>query len=303
MKFPQAIPIKEIAESIGAEVIGDATFMATGINEIHKVETGDIMFVDVEKYFNKALSSAASIIILNKRMECPEGKVLLLHENPFEAYDSIIRKHRPFQPITRLFPDNTSIDNSSIIEPNVNIAQQVTIGKNCYIQSNVTIHEHTIIGDNVVIQSGTVIGSDAFYFKKTGSEYKQWRSGGRVVIEDDVLIGAGCTIAKGVSGDTVIGQGSKLDCQIHIGHGAVIGKNCLLAAQVGIGGKTIIGDEVVLYGQVGIAQSLQIGDKAVILAKSGVSKNLEGGKVYFGYPATEAREKYKELATLRRLVK
>ena len=96
--------------------------------------------------------------------------------------------------------------------------------------------------------------------------------------------------------DTVIGEGSKLDCQIHIGHGAVIGKNCLFAAQVGIGGKTIVEDNVVLYGQVGIAQALHIGKGAVILAKSGVSKSLEGGKTYFGIPADEVRDKYKELA-------
>jgi len=124
-----------------------------------------------------------------------------------------------------------------------------------------------------------------------------------VIIEDNVDIGAGCTINKGVSGDTTIGAGTKIDCQVHIGHDARIGKNCLIAAQAGISGNTVLGDEVVVYGQVGIAQNLKIGAKAVILAKSGVSKDLEGGKTYFGYPAQEAREAYKELATLRQLRK
>jgi UDP-3-O-[3-hydroxymyristoyl] glucosamine N-acyltransferase len=159
-----------------------------------------------------------------------------------------------------------------------------------------------LIGDNVVIGANSIIGSDAFYFKKTDEgSFKPWRSGGRVIIHNDVHIGAGCTIAKGVSGDTVIGKGSKLDCQIHIGHGVVIGENCLFAAQVGIGGKTIVEDNVVLYGQVGIAQALHIGAGAVVLAKSGVSKSLDGGKTYFGIPADEVREKYKELAALRQL--
>ena len=303
MKFQQAIPIKAIAAQIGATIIGNDNILATGINEIHKVTTGDITFVDVEKYFKKSLHSAASIIILNKEVNCPEGKALLLLDNPFKAYDSIIRQHRPFIPLSTHIHETASVHPTTILEPNVIIGAHVTIGKNCHIQANVSIQEYTMIGDNVVIQSGSILGGDAFYFKRYPQSYQQWRSGGRVIVENDVLRGAGCTIAKGVSGDTIIGEGSKLDCQIHIGHGAVIGKNCLLAAQVGIGGKTIIGDEVVLYGQVGIAQNLHIGAKAIILAKSGVSKNLEGGKVYFGYPATEAREKYKELATLRQLAK
>ncbi len=303
MKFHTPIPVKEIAHRIPAEIIGDEDFLATGINEIHKVQQGDITFVDVEKYFSKSLNSAASIIILNKKVACPEGKVLLVCEQPFEAYNNIVKKHRPFEAISSMISDSAMIHPSSILEPNVVVGHHVRIGKNCYIQANVTIGEHTIIGDNVMIQSNSVISSDAFYFKKYPEGYKQWRSGGQVIIEDDVLIGAGCTIAKGVSGDTIIGKGSKLDCQIQIGHGAVIGQNCLLAAQVGIGGKTILEDNVTVYGQVGIAQNLHIGAGAIILAKSGVSKDLEGGKTYFGYPAAEAREKYKELATLRRLSK
>lgn len=303
MKFHTPIPVKEIAQKINAEIIGDDTLLATGINEIHKVQSGDITFVDVEKYFDKSLQSAATIIILNKKVECPEGKALLVCEQPFEAYDGIVKKHRPFKEMTSMISESALIHPSAILEPNVVVGHQVRIGKHAYIQANVTIQEHTVIGNNVVIQSGSVIGSDAFYFKKYAEGYKHWRSGGRVIIEDKVLIGAGCTIAKGVSGDTIIGKGSKLDCQIQIGHGVVIGQNCLLAAQVGIGGKTILEDNVTVYGQVGIAQNLHIGEGVVILAKSGVSKNLEAGKTYFGYPAAEAREKYKELATLRRMSK
>ena len=122
-----------------------------------------------------------------------------------------------------------------------------------------------------------------------------------MIIENDVEVGACCTINKGVSGDTIIGEGTKMDCQIHIAHGVVVGKRCLFAAQVGIGGKTIIGDEVVLYGQVGIIHNLVIGDNVIVLAGAGVNKNLESGKAYFGSPASEARAKYKELAALKML--
>lgn len=301
MKFAQPIPVAELAKKIGAELIGDATLLATGINEIHKVEAGDITFVDVKKYFAKSLNSAATIILLNEPAECPPGKALLLCDNPFKAYNDLVLEHRPFRPVTVAISDTAEIDPSCVIEPNVIIGHHVKIGRNCHIQANVTIGEHTQIGDHVVVQSGAIIGTDAFYFKKTESGYERWRSGGRVVLEDNVEIGAGCTINKGVSGDTVIGAGSKLDSQVHIGHDAVIGKNCLLAGQVGIGGNTVLGDWVVLFGQVGIAQNLKIGDYAVVLAKSGVSKDLEGGKTYFGYPATEAMTNYREMAALRHL--
>ncbi|MFN4256487.1 MAG: DapH/DapD/GlmU-related protein [Saprospiraceae bacterium] len=300
MKFPQPIPVREIAARFGAEIIGDDTLSATGINEIHKVQPGDIAFSDLKKYFAPTLASPATVLLLNEAAECPPGKVILLVKNPFEVYDTLVREHRPFEPLTVPVSHRADIHPTAILEPNVIVAANVRIGANCHIQSNTYIGEHTTIGDNVVIGANTTIGGDAFYFKKLpDGSFQKWRSGGRVIIEDNVDIGAGCTIAKGVSGDTIIGAGSKLDCQIHIGHGAVIGKNCLFAAQVGIGGKTIVEDNVVLYGQVGIAQSLHIGKGAVVLAKSGVSKDLPGGKAYFGIPAEEARGKYRELAALR----
>jgi UDP-3-O-[3-hydroxymyristoyl] glucosamine N-acyltransferase len=301
MKFPNPIAIKEIAKKIGATIIGNDQLMASGINEIHQVEPGDITFVDVKKYFDKSLNSAATIIILNEPTSCPAGKALLLCDDPFEAYNSLVQAHRPFSPLTQPISDTVEIHPSAIIEPNVCIGNHVKIGANSYIQANATIAEHTIISERVVIQANAIIGTDAFYFKRTQEGYQHWRSGGRVLIEDDVIIGAGCTINKGVSGDTIIGEGTKLDCQVHIGHDVKIGKRCLLAAQVGVGGNTNIGDDVIIYGQVGIAQNLTIGNKVIISAKSGVSKNLEGGKAYFGYPANEARAAYKELAALRHL--
>lgn len=301
MNFPAPIPVKTIAEKIGATLIGDASLRAIGINEIHQVRAGDITFVDVKKYFDKALKSPATIIILNEKTKAPKGKALLLCDDPFTAYNNLVLEYRPFQPMTGNISATAEIDPSTIIEPGAIIGHHVKIGKNCYIQSNAVISEYTIIGDHVTVQSGAVIGTDAFYFKKNEEGYHRWRSGGRVILEDHVEIGAGCTINKGVSGDTTIGEGTKLDCQVHIGHDVVVGKRCLFAAQVGIGGNTVVGDDVIMYGQVGVAQNLKIGDKVVILAKSGVSKDLEEGKAYFGYPAGEARTIYKELAALRHL--
>jgi UDP-3-O-[3-hydroxymyristoyl] glucosamine N-acyltransferase len=301
MKFPHPIPILDIARKTGATIIGDDSLLATGINEIHKVQPGDITFVDNRKYFRKALDSAASFVFLNEKVDCPAGKVLLLCNNPFEAYDSIVREHRPFRPLSASISESASIHPSSVIEPGVVIGHHVVIGRNCYIQANAYIGDYTQIGHHVNIQAGVIIGTDAFYFQKNADGFKKWRSGGRVVIQDHVDIGAGSTINKGVSGDTVIGEGSKLDCQVHVGHGAVIGKRCLLAGQVGVGGKAILEDGVVLYGQVGVAARVRIGAGAVVSAKSGVSKDLEGGKAYFGIPAEEIRVRQRELAALRQL--
>lgn len=301
MNFSTPIAITALALKYNCEIIGDATLKATGINEIHKVQPGDITFVDVEKYFKKSLDSAASIIILNQKTDCPPGKALLLTENPFEVYDSIVKTHRKKAVISQEISDSALIHNSAIIEPGAKIGAQVRIGKYCHIHANVVIQDHTIIGDHVEIDSGVVIGLDAFYFKKLPDQYKKWRSGGRVIIEDHVYIAANCTIAKGVSGDTIIGEGTKIDCLTHVGHGVEIGKRCLIAAQVGISGKAIIEDDVVIYGQVGIAPGIRIGEKAIIGGQCGVTKSVEGGKFYMGKPVAEYRQNYRELAALRAL--
>ena len=302
MKFPQPLSVRALAARFDAQLIGDDTLLASGINEIHKVEPGDIAFSDAPKYFQKTLDSAATVILLNAAAECPSGKTILVVPQPFQVYDALIREYRPFEPLTSPISHRADIHPTAIIEPGVVIAPNVTIGAHTYIQANTCIGEYTIIGNHVTIGPNNSIGSDAFYFKKhPDGTYQKWRSGGRVIIEDQVDIGAACTINKGVSGDTVIGAGSKLDCQIHIGHGVVIGRNCLLAAQVGIGGKTVLEDNVVLYGQVGVVQAVRIGQGAIVYAGAGVSKSLEGGKTYFGAPAEEMRVKYKELAALRML--
>lgn len=301
MKFSTPIPVKTLAEELGAALIGNHSLQATGINEIHQVQSGDVTFVDHPKYFKKSLQSAASIILINAEVDCPDGKALLVCDHPFEAYNRIVLQQRPVQYLTSAISDTAEVHPTAIVEPNAIIGPHVKIGAHCCIHAQAVIQEYTELGEGVEVQSGAIVGSDAFYFKKTEAGYQPWRSGGRTIVEDGVRISAGCTINKGVSGDTIIGAGSMIDCQVHIGHDVVVGKRCLFAAQVGIGGNTVVEEEVVLYGQVGIAQNLRIGAKAVVLAKSGVSKDLEGGKVYFGYPAKEARTAYKELAALRRL--
>ncbi len=304
MKFPSPVSIQWIAELIGAQAKGNITASATGINEIHKVEPGDLVFVDHPKYYSKCINSAASFIIINQVTDFPESKALLVVDQPFEAYQKIVKHFRPFEPATQPISATALIGEGTYIAPNVFIGHHVTIGKNCTIQPNVTILDHCVLGDNVVIQSGTVIGSDAFYYntkKNRDVWYVKMQSGGRVVIEDDVEIGANCSIDRGVSHDTRIGRGTKMDNMVHIGHDTVVGNNCLFAAQVGIAGATTIGNGVVLWGQVGVSKTLSIGDNAVILAQSGVPASLEGNKIYFGSPVEDASVKKRELVWLKRI--
>jgi UDP-3-O-[3-hydroxymyristoyl] glucosamine N-acyltransferase len=301
MTFDQPIPVKEIAQKIGAEIIGNADLLASGINEIHNVREGDITFVDVKKYFKKSLESAATIIILNEVTKCPEGKVLLLCDEPFKAYNDIVKKYNPFVPLNHTIGETAQIHPSSIVEPGAIIGPEVKIGKNCLIQAGSVIRGRVIIKNHVLVESGAVIGTDAFYYKKAPDGFKKWRSGGRVIIEDHVDIGANSTVNMGVSGDTIIGEGTKLDCMVHVGHDVVIGKHCQITAQIAIGGNTRIGNNVTLYGQVGVIHNLNIGDNVVVMAKSLVSKDLEAGKTYFGNPVDEARTTYKQLASLRQL--
>ncbi len=304
MQFEQPVSVQWLAEFTGAELRGDSEQMAMGINEIHKVESGDISFVDFEKYYNKCLNSAATIIIINKDVPCPEGKTLLVTKEPFEAYIKIVKRFRPFEPASKMISDSATIGEDTIIQPGVFVGNHVKIGKNCIIHPHVTIYDHSIIGDNVVIHSGTVIGADAFYFKRTRTnevQYNKMLSCGRAILEDDVEIGACCTVDRGVSGDTIIGRGTKLDNHIQIGHDTVVGRNCIMASQVGIAGVATVEDEVILWGQVGVSKDLTIGKGAVVLAQSGVPSSLEAGKTYFGSPVEDAKTRMRELTWIKRI--
>jgi len=301
MKFPKTYTLKEISEIIDADFVGNEDFPVLGMNEIHVVEEGDIVFVDHPKYYDKALQSKATIVLINKEVECPEGKALLVSDDPFRDFNKLTHHFKPFESASSTIADSAKIGEGTVVQPNVFIGNHVKIGKNCVIHPNVTIYDGCIIGDNVTIHAGTVLGADAFYYKNRPEGFDKLLSGGNVVIENNVDIGAGCTIDRGVTGSTTVKEGAKLDNQIQVGHDTVIGKKCLIASHVGIAGCCIIEDEVTLWGQVGITSGATIGKKAVILAQSGISKSLEGGKTYFGYPAEEAREKLKQIASIKKI--
>lgn len=276
----------------------------SGINEIHRVQTGDLTFVDVEKYYHKALNSAATTILINKATECPPGKALLISDNPFRDYNFLTRWFSPASlPAAGQYVsgEGVHIGEGTIIHPGVVLGSHIRIGRNCILYPNVVVYDHTEIGDNVIIHANTSIGGDAFYYKRQPGGYEKMHTCGRTLLADWVEIGCNCCIDRGVSGDTVIGYGTKIDNLCQVGHDTIIGKNCIIASQCGIAGVTTIEDEVILWGQVGVTKDITVGKGALVSAQSGISKSLEGGKAYFGSPAKEHRTAMLELAYLAKL--
>ena len=305
MKFPSPVSLQWIATLIQAELVGNANADATGINEIHRVQKGDLAFVDHPKYYDTCLNSDASFIIINnKDVTIPEGKTLLFTEEPFEAYLKIVNHFKPFTASEKSISDSAVIGKGTVIMPNAFIGNHVHIGDHCIIHANAVINDHTIIGNHVIIQAGTVIGSDAFYYNSKKNRevwYKRMQSCGMVVIEDHVEIGANCTIDRGVTAETRIGKGTIIDNLVQIGHDVIIGKNCLLASQVGIAGATVLEDGVTLWGQVGVTKTITLGAGAVVMAQGGVTNSIEGNKIYMGTPAVDAREKRREYVWVKRI--
>ncbi len=301
MKFPNPQSLRKIASIIECDFVGDHDFPVLGMNEIHVVEAGDIVFVDHPKYYDKALASKATIVLINKKVDCPKGKALLISDDPFRDFNKLSEHFRPFEKATASIATSAKIGQGTVIQPNAFIGNNVMIGDDCLIHANVIIYDNCVVGNHVTIHSGTVLGADAFYYKKRPAGFDKLISCGRVVLEDHVELGALCTIDKGVTGDTTIKEGTKLDNQVHVGHDTVIGKNCLIASQTGIAGCVVIKDEVTIWGQVGTNSGITIGEKAVIMGQTGVTKSVEGGKSYFGTPIEESREKLKQLAYVKKI--
>lgn len=271
---------------------------ASGINEIHMVEHGDIVFVDHPKYYQKALLSAATIIIIPEELPVPEGKSLLVHPKPFDAFNFLLKYYAAEQNLKDAW-----IHESAKVYPNVYLGKNVCIEENCVIHAGAHIADHTHLESGVIIGPNSVIGHDAFYYKKKPEGYDRLISAGGVHLESNVEIGALCTIDRGVTGVTRIGKGTKIDNQVHIGHDTQIGTNTLIAAGCGISGCVEIGNNVTIWGQVGMASGLKVHDHAVILGQSGVTKNVPEGAEYFGTPAGPSKDKYTELVYLRNQVK
>lgn len=300
MVLLQKISIKEISKILNRKFIGNDYHLISGLNEIHNVEKGDLIYVDHPKYYKKALNSKADTIIIDQEVEIPKGKAIIVSDNPFGDYNKLAALFFPESKPNETQKPN-KIDASAIIYPNVYIGKNVIIGPHTVIYSGACIMDNVTIGDHVKIGPNSVIGHYAFYYKQIKESHFQMHSIGNVKIESFAEIGALCTIDRGVSASTIIGYGTKIDNQVHVGHDTVIGKNCLIASGAGISGCVTIEDEVKIWGQVGCASNVHIGKNAIILGQSGVTKSVEGNKTYFGTPCKESLQKLKELAALQKL--
>lgn len=304
MKFPQPITVDELVRIIGhpMERMGCYDGPVTGLNEFHSVEEGDVTFVDCDKYYNRVLESPATVIILNKQMDCPYGKELLFSEDPLTDYLAIVKHYKQYEPQTVSIHPTAVIGEGTVLEPHVFVGRNVRIGRNCIIHANVSIYEDTTIGDNVVIHSNTTIGADACYFQKRPDRWIKLDSCGSTVICDNVEVGCNCCIDKGVSGVTYIGEGTKFDNLVQIGHDTHIGKRVLLGAQSGIAGCTYIDDDCKVWAKACVNKDLYVAKNTVILACSALDRNVpDEGMTLLGVPAVESTKKWREFAYMRKL--
>ena len=318
------ISLKEIARFVDGTVEGNDNILVSGIAEIEKAKEGDITFIANPKYVKFLDSTQASVVVCSPDLSS-KTKTLLKVKNPYLAYARIIRfGHPPMcesgtvderavigkdvrigRNVT-IYPyvfvgDGCVIDEGVTIYPNCFIGTNVSIGKDTFVHPNVTIREGCVLGSRVIIHSGTVIGSDGFGFAKDGPRYYKIPQLGIVQIDDDVEIGANCTIDRATMGKTWIQRGVKIDNLVQVAHNVVVGENSIIIAQVGISGSTKLGKNVILAGQVGIIGHVELGDNVRVGAQSGVGKSIPAGQIVSGSPAIAHRDWLKNCQILNRL--
>ncbi len=302
----------------------------SGVATLAEAATGDASFLGNEKYFKDFLSTRATVVLVPPNLpEYPENVCFVEVDDPSLAFNALVahfmKAANDFEPgiaptatvdpsavldatkvrvsAGAVIEAGAIIGNGTDIGPGCVIGKGATLGENCKLYANVVVRERCIIGNHVVLQPGAVIGSDGFGFllnKETG-RYETVDQVGIVVIEDHVDIGANTTIDRARFGRTIIGEGTKIDNLVQIGHNVVVGKHTVIVSQSGIAGSTRVGDYVTVAAQCGIAGHLTIGDKAVMAARTGVMSSLEGGQVYWGAPAAPFSEARRQFAAIRKL--
>lgn len=307
----------QIAELIDGRIVGDKDALIVGVSPIERGEKGHLSFVAQEKFASHLTSTECSVLIISERLldkERTYPPTLIVVEDAYLSFQVLMNYYQKLQKRKQGVEEGSSIDQSAVIGedvyigafsylaekvrvgdgsqiyPHVFLGSHVKIGKNVRIYSGVRIYDYCVIGDNCVIHSNTVIGSDGFGFQPTEKGYQKIPQLGNVVLENDVEIGANCTIDRGTIGSTIIGKGTKIDNLIQIAHNVKIGEHNVIAAQAGIAGSTTIGNWNQIGGQVGVIGHITIGSKVGIQAQSGVNSNVADGQVLYGSPAMPAGE-------------
>ena len=314
----------EIAKLIGGEVVGDAKAKITGLTGIEKAGPGNLVFARNIRYLREVEKTLAAAVIVPVEIS-KSSKPIIKVKNPDYAFSKLLEMEAPGHKVQKgihptavigknvklgkelsigahaVISDESEIGDGSIISPLVYIGEKVKIGTNVLIYANVSVREEAIIGNNVIVHNGAVIGSDGFGFAKENGRYYKVPQIGRVIIEDDVEIGANVTIDRATIGVTTIKRGTKIDNLVQIAHNVTIGEDCAIVAQVGISGSVEVGNNVAMGGQVGVAGHLKIGENSRVLGKSGVTKDIPPNSTVSGFPAQPHMEELKIKATLQRL--
>ena len=308
---------QEIAALLHGEIVGDPSVEICRVAKIEDAGAGDISFLANPKYEKYISATKASAVLVSTAFDTSrkrEGRLTFIKvPDPYIAFLQILKRITPMpDPFSKGIHSTAVVTASASIAAGVCLGAHVVVGENVVIGANTKIGHGCVLGDNskvgedsliypnvtvyhgcqighrVILHSGTVVGSDGFGFApKSDGTYEKIPQLGIVVIEDDVEVGANCTIDRSTMGQTVLHHGVKLDNMVHIAHNVVVGENTVIAAQTGISGSTKVGKNVMIAGQVGIVGHIEIGDRAVIMAQSGIPKSLEPGKIYFGTPAKE----------------
>ncbi len=327
--------LRDLAGKLGCHLLGDASIIVSNVSSLQSATRDSLVFVEDARHFDTALASSAAAVIAGDfaagNFAASASKPLLISAQPrltFARAARILRdpdRNRGIHP-SAIVPasaelgKNVAIGARAILGEQVKIGDETTIGAgsvigdnvgigaHCRLDANVTVYSGTTLGDRVIVQAGAVLGSEGFGYvrdSETG-RYEQSPQIGRLVIEDDVEVGANSTIDRGALDETRIRRGTKIDNLVHIGHNVLIGENVVIVAQTGISGSVVVGDNVIIGGQVGIADHVRIEEGAILGAQSGIptKKVIRGkGVVFWGTPARPIREYLKELAFLSRSAK
>jgi UDP-3-O-[3-hydroxymyristoyl] glucosamine N-acyltransferase len=308
----ESITVQQLAEKIGATLVGDGSVTVCSVNTLEEAGPGQLSFLSNPKYEKQLATTQASAVVVGMNVQS-DRLTLLKAKDPYLAHQRAVvilhgyRKH-PHQGIhPRAFVDpSAEIGANTIIYPGVYVGPGTKIGADCVLYPNVTVYDGCVLGDRVVVHAGAVIGADGFGYASSGGVHHKIPQIGNVVIEEDVEIGANSTIDRAALGSTRIGKGTKIDNLVTLGHNVQCGPGCMIVAQAGVAGSTTLGHHVVLGGQVGIAGHLEIGDQLMAGAQAGIINSVEGNQIVLGSPAmpvSHARRVYAIFRELPDLVK
>lgn len=324
-----ALTLSELARWVDGDIVrGGLDSSFSGMSALDGAGPQDVSFLGNEKYYQQFLTTSAGAVIVPRGVTTgPETTALIAVDNPTLAFSVVVRHfaeatrqfvpgihpHASVDPTATVDPEKVRIHAGAVIMagvvigegteigPNCVVGEDVTIGRDCHLMANVSVRERCVLGDRVCLQPSCVIGSDGYGYQFSGGRHVKIEQVGIVEIGDDVEIGANSTIDRARFGKTLIGEGTKIDNLVQIGHNAVLGKHCLVVSLTGISGSAKLGDYVTVAGQVGISGHVTIGDKATLAARTGVTTHLAGGVVYSGRPAKPFRDDMRLRANLRRL--